>query len=104
MIDSLFDKKTAKTFATIARKKAELHKREVEAAKKFMCDTSSDTIIEILDLVEKKGHPDEVSLSKELRNKYQGDRGLEFDDIMSLDMLYKSNYKYCNDNKGDQNE
>ena len=101
MINSLFDRKTAKAFGTIARKKAELHQKELEAAKKFMCDTSSETIIEILDLVDKKGHPEEVRLSQELRNKYQSDSGLEFDDIMRLDMLYKSNYKYCNDNKGD---
>ncbi len=104
MIDSLFDKKTAKTFDTIAKKKAKLHKQEVEVAKKFMCDTRPETIIEILNLVEQKGHPDEIRLSQEIRNKYQGDRGLEFDDIMSLDILYKSNYKYFSDNKGDQDE
>lgn len=101
MIDSLFDKKTAKTFNAIAKQKAKLHEKEIDATQKFMRDTRPETITKILDLVEQKGHPDEVKLSQEIRNKYQGDCTFEFDDIMRLDSLYKSNYKYFSDNKGD---
>ena len=92
MIDSLFDRKTAKEFDSISKKKAELTKKEKEAVNHFLCSTSSETIYQVLER------------SQQIKNKYESERGLEFDDIVTLDMLYKSNYKYRVQNKDDPNE
>lgn len=103
MIDSLFDKKTAKRFDTIAKEKAKLRIEEKAAVTDFMAFTSRDTILKILDIVEEYGHPNEINLSRELRNKYCNDNRLEFDDLITLNTLYKSNYSFFK-NKGDSNE
>lgn len=103
MIDSLFDKKTAKKFDTIAEKRAKQATEEREFVNNFMRTTSSETITSVLDVVDKFGHPEEQKISHEFREKYiRGDR-LCFDDLMTLENLYKSNYQnYIN--KGDNNE
>lgn len=100
MLNSLFDNKTAKKFDTIAKKKARVHDEEVAAAKEFMRNISRETVYNVLDTTDRSGHPDEQSLSLALRNKYDSGQGLEFDDIMTLDALYKSNYKQCNNKDG----
>ena len=61
-----------------------------------------DTIIKILDVVDENGHPKEKITSHELRNKYINHE-LEFDDIKTLDALYKSNHKHFK-NKGERDE
>lgn len=104
MIDSLFDRKTAKEFDSISKKKAELTKKEKEAVNHFLCSTSSETIYQVLDLIGQNGHPNEIQRSQQIKNKYESERGLEFDDIVTLDMLYKSNYKNRVQNKDDPNE
>ena len=93
MIYSLFDKKTAKQFDKIAKEKAILHKKEENAVTDFMRTSAKETIIEILDIVDAHGHPREQLSSKELREKYNSGN-LEFDDIITLDALYKSNYQF----------
>ena len=93
MLDSLFDNKSAKRFDKIAKEKAKIHEKELEAAKDFMRVTSRDTIQNVFDMTEKSGHPEEIELSHQIREKYNGGQNLEFDDIMTLEALYKSNYR-----------
>lgn len=103
MIDSLFDKKTAKKFDSVAHRKGKITTQESKLVNEFMRSTSSETITSVFDIVEKFGHPEERKLSYDLRKKYaQGER-LEFDDIMTLQSLYKSNFPNYT-NKGDSNE
>lgn len=106
MIDSLFDKKKAKKFDSIAHKRAKQDAEEREFVNEFMRTTSSDTITSVLDVVDKFGHPEEQKLSCEFRKKYVQGQKLGFDDLMTLQTLYKSNYQnYVNyNNKGDGNE
>ena len=102
LLDSLFNKKQAKWFDAIAKKKAKLHNEEVAAVEDFMGSNSMETIIKVLDIVDENGHPHEKTMSNELRNKYTNDE-LAFDDIMTLDALYKSNYKHFK-NKDENDE
>lgn len=103
MIDSLFDKKTAKQLDKIAVRKAQLERDEQEFVDNFMRTTSSDTITSVLDIVDAFGHPEEKVLSHEFREKYDHGQRLCLDDIMTLDSLFKSNYQNYS-NKGDGNE
>lgn len=103
MVNSLFDSKNAKRFDTIAKKKAKLHQEETKLVKEFLQNTTSETIYKVLDVVESNGHPHEKEQSRQIRNKYSNHEMLDFDDIITLDCLYKSNYKYCN-NKDENNE
>lgn len=103
MIDSLFDNKTAKRFDKIAKEKAKIHEKENAAAKDFLSTTDSETIFNVLDMTDKFGHPKEKELARHIREKYEGAQDLEFDDIMTLQSLYKSNYK-SNFNKGEHDE
>lgn len=102
LLDSLFDKKQAKQFDTIAKKKAKLHTKEQSAVEDFMSSNSMETIVKVLDIVDAKGHPNEKTMSQDLRNKYTNHE-LEFDDIMTLEALYKSNYKHFK-NKDENDE
>ena len=102
MISSLFDKKTAKRFDTIAREKAKIRKKEEKAVEAFMCQNNKTTIIDLLDVVDENGHPNEKNQASKLREKYFGE-GLGFDDVMTLETLYKSNYKYFG-NKDENDE
>ena len=103
MIDSLFDKKKAKKFDSIAHKRAKQDADERKFVNEFMRTTSSETITSVLDVVDKFGHPEERRLSHEFREKYTDGQELCFDDIMTLETLYKSNYQnYIG--KGDANE
>ncbi len=45
MINSLFDRKQAKQFDTIAKEKAKLHKKELSAVEDFMSSNSMETIV-----------------------------------------------------------
>ena len=101
LLYSLFNKKQAKKFDAIAKEKAKLHMKEVTATEDFMSSNSTETIIEVLDIVDANGHPKEKELSHELRNKYTNNE-LEFDDIMTLEALSKSNYKFFK-NKDEHN-
>lgn len=103
MIDSLFDKKSAKKFDSIAHKKAKLAAQENKFVNEFMRSTSSETITSVFDVVDKFGHPEEQKLAHDLREKYAQGKQLGFDDIMTLETLYKSNYQNYT-NKGDDNE
>lgn len=103
MIDSLLDKKTEKKFDSIAHRKAKVLADEEKLVDSFMRSTSSETITNLLDVVDKFGHPDEKRLANDLRNKYEQGLRLQFDDIITLDALYKSNYMNYK-NKGDKDE
>ena len=102
VINSLFDRKQAKQFDTIAKEKAKLHKKELSAVEDFMSSNSMETIVKVLDVVDANGHPTEKAISLELREKYTNYE-LEFDDIMTLETLYKSNYRYFK-NKDENDE
>ncbi|HIQ60853.1 MAG TPA: hypothetical protein IAD31_04570 [Candidatus Enterenecus faecium] len=100
MVNSLFDKKTAKQFTAIAREKAKLQAKEQKAVDNFMHSSSMETIISVFDIVDVNGHPKEKALSSQLRNKYlQSELG--FDDLMTLEGLYSSNYRFFK-NKDEQ--
>ncbi len=93
MIDSLFDKKTAKEFNAIAREKAKVSDKERKAVKDFLRNTDSKTIIDVMQNIKAHGHPGEIELTKKLQEHYEKDI-LSFDDIMSLNELFKSNCKH----------
>lgn len=100
MIDSLLDKNLSKKFNSLAKSKAKIQKKEDELCKKFMYETDKDTIFSVLDIVDKNGHPNEQKISKDLRAKYISKENFSANDILSLEALYKSNYRNIN-NKGD---
>ena len=104
MIDSLFDKKTAKKFDKMARTKAKVFAEENKLVNDFMRTTDSETIFSLLNVVETYGHPEEQKISHDLREKYELGKSLSFDDVMTLETLYKSNYQNYANNKGDDHE
>ena len=48
---------------------------------------------EVLNVVKKYGHPKEKIISQKIEEKYFAGEGLEFNDLINLDSLYKSNYQ-----------
>jgi len=93
LLDSLFNKKQIKQFNSIDKQKAKLRRKEISAVQEFMNSNCMETIVKILDVVDANGHPKEQAASHELRDKYTYHE-LEFEDIMKLAALYKSNYRY----------
>lgn len=91
MPPSLFDNKTAKQFDKIASKKAKLDTKAQNLVDEFMEKTSSATIKSILDVVDEHGHPAEQSFARQFRVKYNSGGKLTFDDVMTLEKLFKSN-------------
>ena len=92
MIDSLLDKKLSKKFDTLAEKKASVQKEEDRLCKQFLAQTTRETIVAVLNIVQEFGHPNEQALSQKLKNKYENET-LSFDDILTLNELYKANYR-----------
>lgn len=92
VIDSLMDKRMMQKFDRVAKEKAKVYQKEQEAVECFLQNNSKETIMEVLKVVSDKGHPCEQKSAQEIKNKYL-ENNLEFDDIMTLDKLYKSNYK-----------
>ena len=43
--------------------------------------------------MKKYGHPKEKIISQKIEEKYFAGEGLEFNDLINLDSLYKSNYQ-----------
>lgn len=103
MIDSLFDKKISKSFDKLAKQQAELDKKKRDLEKIVKLKMESETITKVFDIVDKNGHPDEKQLSNKIRQKYNDNQALEFDDYMNLNDLYKSNFKSFS-NKGANDE
>lgn len=93
MIDSLFDKSTSKKFDGLAKKQAEIDEKKRDLVKETMRKLDSETIINILDIVKSGGHPNEKNRSEEIGKKYFSGAEMEFNDLMDLNNLYKSNYK-----------
>ena len=102
MIDSLFDKKTAKEFNAIAREKAKVSEKEIKAVKGFLCNTDSKTIVDVFQNIKKYGHPGERKTTTKIQENYEKNT-LSFDDIMTLNELFKSNCKHYI-NKEEKNE
>jgi len=110
MIDSLFNKKLSKKFDSVAHREAKLQKQkeklnkeEAELCKEFMRTTDSETMYTVFSIIEKFGHPNEQNISKNLREKYKNQEDLTFEDLQTLDALYKSNCKNIR-NKGEDDE
>ena len=61
--------------------------------KKSMETMNSETLVDVLGIVKKYGHPSEKKLSEEIEKKYFSGEELEFNDLMNLDSLYKSNFE-----------
>lgn len=93
MIDSLFDKGTMKKFDDLAKKQAELNIKKSDLVKKTMLKIDTETVKDVIGVVKKYGHPDEKILSEEIGSKYFSGNRLDFDDLMNLDNLYKSNFE-----------
>ena len=103
MSDSIFTHKTGKAFDSIAAQKAKISNKEKAAVDQFMKETDSVTMEQIFALIEKYGHPSEKNQVNGIKEKYASVQGLEFDDVISLDLLYKSNCRHMS-NKGDCDE
>ena len=97
MINSLFDKGTMKKFDALAQKQAKLNNEKSDLVKKTMEKMDPETLINVLDIVKKYGHPNEKKRSKEIESKYFSGESLDFDDLMNLDSLYKSNFEKFSD-------
>ena len=103
MIDTLFDRKMKKSSDLIAEQKAYLSEQEKIFVREFMEKTEPETLSKIFDVIQKNGHPKEKKKAEELANKYLKGEDFEFDEIMSIDALYRSNLKAFA-NKDDKNE
>ena len=91
MNDSIFDnKRTDRLFASLGKKAAKQQEKETKAAKRFMHETAPDTLREILNTIEKNGHPHEQEAAHQLQTKYENKEDLDFNDIITLRELYKS--------------
>ena len=93
MIDSLFDKGTMKKFDDLAYKQAKLDDKKKVLVKKSMEKMDSETLVKVLNIVKKYGHPKEKIISQTIEEKYFAGEELEFNDLINLDSLYKSNYQ-----------
>lgn len=93
MINSLLDDKMSKKFDSLASKQAKLDTKKRDAVKSFMETTNRQTIKEVFDTVRQNGHPNELKLSEIIEEKYSKGEELEFEDVMALNDLYKSNYE-----------
>lgn len=52
-----------------------------------------ETLVDVLKIVKKYGHPSEKKRSEEIEKKYFSGEELGFNDLMNLDSLYKSNFE-----------
>lgn len=93
MIDSLFDKSTIKKFDSLASQQAKLDEKKQDLVKEIMRKLDPETVKNILSTVKGGGHPNEQKRSEEIEEKYISGEELEFNDLMDLHNLYKSNYK-----------
>lgn len=64
MIDSLFDKGTMKKFDDLAKKQAKLEDKKKNLVKKSMEKIDSKTLVDVIQIVKKYGHPSEKSCPK----------------------------------------
>ena len=102
MIDALFDNKIERQFDKIKEARAKLNKKEDKVLEQALRSVSANTIRQVLDVVKDVGKPNEQRISQSLRDKFETDK-LELDDLMTLNSLYKSNWRQFK-NKGGQNE
>lgn len=93
MINTLFDKREMKKFDDLAAKQAKLDGQKRKLVKKFMENTDSETMENVFEVVKEYGHPNEKMLSEEMENRYMSGEELDFDDLIKLDSLYKSNFE-----------
>ena len=93
MVNSLFDKGTMKKFDALAKKQAKLEDKKKNLVKKSMETMNPETLVDVLKIVKKYGHPREKKRSEEIEKKYFSGEELGFNDLMNLDSLYKSNFE-----------
>lgn len=91
MLDSLLDRRTTKKFEALCDKIADIEKQKEKLEKAFMKKTTRETIDSALNIIDQSGHPIDKNASKLLRQKYESGEKLDFEDIVSLIALYKSN-------------
>lgn len=89
-------------FNKIAKKKANLNQEELKAIASFKETFSRDTIMDVLDVARKNGHPGDIKLSDDFENNYKQDT-LTVEHIISFNAIYKNNLKYM-ENKDDEIE
>lgn len=53
----------------------------------------SETLYDVLNIANIYGHPNEQKMSEEIKKRYLSAEDLEFNDLVNLDSLYKSNYE-----------
>mgnify|MGYP004644519033 FL=1 len=92
MIESLYDKKTSKRIDDLANKQAKLDNKKANLADEIMINLEPETLKKVFELIKKNGHPSEKKKSEEIEKKYEQGEDLEFNDWVSLDKLYKSNF------------
>ena len=91
MVDSLFDKSATKKFDDLAKRQAQLNGKKGNLAKETMEKLEVETLVNAFEIIDKFGHPNQKKTSKILKNKYDAGNELDFDDLMSLNIMYKSN-------------
>ena len=94
MQDSIFTKKTAKNFSSIAAARTKIANKERSVVAQFMKETDADTMHELFELIKKFGHPSEKNKVELIETKYDSGKDLDFDDIAALELLYKSNCQH----------
>ncbi len=55
----------------------------------------------MFNVVGEYGHPNEKEVVKNIKQKYESGKGLEFDDLKNIDDLYKSNIEKFSNKKDD---
>ena len=98
----MFDKKFFKKIDSIAKEKAKIQQKESEVCQEFMKITSPDIMVDVFNIIDQFGHPKEQDQAKQIKNKYESKEDLSVEDILSLDVLYRSCYSHMN--KGDCDE
>ena len=94
MIDSIFSKSTTKEFDRIAKKLASLNDKKEKLADKAIRETDADTIKKVFELIKKYGHPCEKEECIIIEKHYDEGNRLTFDELMTLQTLYQSNYNH----------
>lgn len=98
MVECLFDKSLDKRYDSLAKKQAALDERKRKLVGQTMEKIDAKTINEVIEVVMMFGHPYEKDKAEQIKGKYDSNY-LEFDDLMTLRDLYKSNYQNFS-NKG----
>lgn len=100
MDSSFFGKIKEKRLQKLANKKMRISQEAKKEVDEFNRTYSKDTIIKILDIVHKKGHPSEVELSDKFKDSYYNNN-VTVESMLDFSKLYMSNRRFLN-NKNDE--